>query len=86
MTHLDNDFSIIRRTDDNTYDIFYKSKNGKLDFVSNHDTYEEAVQELNQPATKEYINSWGVDLKNNFKESFEEFYNKKKYEYKTTSN
>jgi hypothetical protein len=77
MNHIENDFIIIRRTDDNTYDVFYKSKSGKLDFVSNHDTYEKAVEDLNQSATKEYINSWGANLKNNFKESFEEFYNKK---------
>jgi hypothetical protein len=77
MNHIENDFIIIRRTDDNTYDVFYKSKSGKLDFVSNHDTYKKAVEDLNQSATKEYINSWGANLKNNFKESFEEFYNKK---------
>ena len=76
MNHLEDDFLIIRRTDDNTYDVFYKSKSGKLDFVSNHDTYENAVEDLNQSANSEYLNSWNADLKRNFKESFEEFYKK----------
>jgi hypothetical protein len=60
-------FRIVRRSDDNTYDIFYNVGNGKVDFVSNHDTYEEAEREL-EPATQEDINK--------FKQSFKEFFNK----------
>lgn len=76
MKDLKNNYSIIRRSDDNTYDIFYKMPNGKLDFVSNHDTYDEAVESLNEPATQKYINSWADNLRKKLKESFEEFYNK----------
>ena len=77
MKHLKSDFLIIRKPDDNTYDIFFKMKNGKLDFVSNHETYEEAVESLNKPVTDEYFNNWANNLRKKLKESFEEFYNNK---------
>ncbi len=77
MKNNKSDYLIVRRTDDNTYDIFFKMKNGKLDFVSNHDTYDEAVESLNEPVTQQYVQNWGDNLRKTLRESFEDFYNKK---------
>ena len=57
-----NRYVIEKRHSDNTYDIFYKHGN-KVDFVSNHDTYEEAKNQLS-PASEEDIGD------------FNEFFNK----------
>lgn len=77
MKNNKSDYVIVRRTDDDTYDIFFKMKNGKLDFVSNHDTYDEAINDLNQEVTQDYIKGWSVETKRRIRESFEDFYNKK---------
>lgn len=70
-----NKYKIIRRPDDNTYDIFYDVGNGKLDFVSNHDTYTQAAEEL-KPVTKAYAKNWSDETLKTIKETFEEYYNK----------
>lgn len=70
MRNLKNRYLIVRRSDDNTYDIFYKLGNGKLDFVSNHDTYDEAMESL-KPATPEEIK----EILKVKKESFETYFN-----------
>jgi hypothetical protein len=75
MRYLKDKYLIVRRTDDNTYDVFYKIGNGKLDFVSNHDTYDEAMEVL-KPATPEEINQILGDTKKAIRnESFEQFFN-----------
>lgn len=77
MKNNKSDYVIVRRTDDNTYDVFFKMKNGKLDFVSNYDTYDEAIDDLNQEVAQDYIKNWVDETKRKIKESFEDFYNKK---------
>ena len=36
---------IFQRTDDGTFDLFEKLKNGNYLFLSNHDTFDEAEEE-----------------------------------------
>lgn len=60
-------YVIEKRRSDNTYDIFYK-QGKKVDFVSNHDTYEEAKNELS-PASEEDIG--------NFNDFFNKLFDKK---------
>ena len=39
-------YEIVSRSDDGTYDLFEKLPNGHLDFLSNHDSIEEAQREM----------------------------------------
>lgn len=57
---------IIPRKDDGTFDLYEKSSNGKLEFLSNHDTVKEAEQEkknYHRPMSQEEIMNAVSDMK-----------------------
>lgn len=59
-------YEIVSRSDDGTYDLFEKLPNGHLDFLSNHDSMEEAQREIKknrQPMNQADVMRFIADIK-----------------------
>jgi len=57
---MQHEYKIVPRQDDGTFDVFMKVGKG-LDFVSNHDSLEEAegaVEDMERPASKDDFESF----------------------------